>query len=83
MGFWPGCRRFGVRKEGVFASAGCQCHTLKGYGTWPGMVADGVLGPYDTLSGGELRSPACAVAVLFNHCFHDLDNLRLLSAWQS
>ena len=24
-----------------------------------------------------------AFAVLLNHCFHDLDNLRLLSAWQS
>ena len=24
-----------------------------------------------------------AFAVLFNHRFHDLDNLRLLSAWQS
>ena len=38
--------------------------------------------PYDTLNGGALRCLACAVAMPFNHCFHDLDNLFLLTTWQ-
>jgi len=68
-------------REGFFPDR-CQCHTLKGYGTWPGMVADGFLGPYDTLNGGALRCFACAVAMPFNHCLDDLDNLFLLTAGQ-
>ena len=39
------------KRVGSFFRSWCQCHTLKGYGTWPSTVAEGEFGTYDTGHG--------------------------------